>query len=277
MCNRLQEETNKEINPERVKNRIIEMRTQYRADKKKRLRCLNNKQRFFPEFEFYEEFSFIDAHIDPFECDICHIDFKRLTDFNNHIRKVHEPKRRRFRNISTDKPSAPQTLDSVCHICGVKFSNRGNLGNHLQRHEGVRNFECSMCPKKFFTSHSLKIHIRTHTKECPYICEKCGLSFVNASKLNQHVLRHTDKKDFKCDHCPKAFFTAFERDRHIRWHLNIRDKDCPICGKSFVKGSSYYAHLMLHSDTKRFKCDKCDVRFAQYAGLYKHKKRHHST
>lgn len=277
MCNRLQEETNKEINPERVKNRIIEMRTQYRADKKMRLRCLNNKQRFFPEFEFYEEFSFIDAHIDPFECDICHIDFKRLTDFNNHIRKVHEPKRRRFRNISTDKPSAPQTLDSVCHICGVKFSNRGNLGNHLQRHEGVRNFECSMCPKKFFTSHSLKIHIRTHTKECPYICEKCGLSFVNASKLNQHVLRHTDKKDFKCDHCPKAFFTAFERDRHIRWHLNIRDKDCPICGKSFVKGSSYYAHLMLHSDTKRFKCDKCDVRFAQYAGLYKHKKRHHST
>ncbi|XP_075156408.1 uncharacterized protein LOC142229723 [Haematobia irritans] len=276
MCNRLQEETNKDINPERIKNRIIELRTQYRAEKKKRLRCLNNKQKFFPEFEYYEEFSFIDAHIDPFECDICGGDFKRLTDFNNHVRKVHEPKRRRFRNANTEVP-VTQNLDNVCHICGVKFSNRGNLGHHLLRHEGVRNFECSMCPKKFFTSHSLKIHVRTHTKECPYICEKCGLSFVNASKLNQHVLRHTDKKNFKCDHCPKAFFTAFERDRHTRWHLNIRDKDCPICGKSFVKGSSYYAHLMLHSDTKRFKCDKCDMKFAQYAGLYKHKKRYHST
>ncbi|XP_013105642.2 uncharacterized protein LOC106085775 [Stomoxys calcitrans] len=277
MCNRLQEETNKDMNPERIKNRIIELRTQYRGEKKKRLRCLNNKQKFFPEFEYYEEFSFIDAHIDPFECDICGMDFKRLTDFNNHLRKEHEPKRRRFRNDNGEETANGQNLDNVCHICGVKFSNRGNLGHHLIRHEGVRNFECSMCPKKFFTSHSLKVHVRTHTKECPYICEKCGLSFVNASKLNQHVLRHTDKKNFKCDHCPKAFFTAFERDRHTRWHLNIRDKDCPICGKSFVKGSSYYAHLMLHSDTKRFKCDKCDMKFAQYAGLYKHKKRYHST
>ncbi|XP_058978409.1 uncharacterized protein LOC101899132 [Musca domestica] len=274
--NRLIEGTNKQISPERIKNRIIELRTQYRADKKKRIRCLNNKQKFFPDFEYYEEFNFIDAHIDPFECEFCGMDFKKLKDFNCHLRKEHEPKRRKFRGKGGDEASSSQNLDNVCHICGAKFSNRGNLGHHLIRHEGVRNFACTMCPKKFFNSHSLKIHVRSHTKECPYVCEKCGLSFVNASKLNQHVLRHTGKKDFKCDHCPKAFFTAFERDRHTRWHLNIRDKNCPICGKSFVKGSSYYAHLMLHSDTKRFKCDSCDKQFSQYAGLYKHRKRYHS-
>ena len=278
MCNRLQEENNLQITSERLKNRLIELRAQYRAAKKQRLKCEKNQQKFFTDFEFYEALKFLDDHIDPFICKPCKMEFKKLTDYNHHLKRQHESKKVLRNKPLSQLPHEPEQdglLENVCHICGIKFTTRSNLVNHVKRHEGIRNYACPICPKKFFASHSLKVHIRSHTKECPYTCEKCGMSFVSASKLNQHMKRHSNKKDYACNYCPKAFYTAFERDRHERRHLNIRDKACPICGKTFVAGSSYYAHKMLHSETKRFKCDKCNMEFAQYAGLYKHRKRHH--
>lgn len=272
MCNRLQEEKNLQLTTERLKNRLIELRAQYRAAKKQRLKCLKNQQQFVSdEFEFYEALNFLDDHIDPFICNNCHMEFKKLTDYNQHLKKEHSPKKRLM------LVPAETCEENVCHICGIKFTTRSNLLHHIKRHEGIRNYACTMCPKKFYASHALKVHTRSHTKECPYTCEKCGMSFVSASKLNQHVKRHLNQKDFECSYCPKTFFTAFEKDRHERRHLNIRDKVCPNCGKTFVAGSSYYAHLMLHSDKKRFECDKCDMKFAQYPGLFKHKKRHHTS
>ncbi|XP_065365637.1 uncharacterized protein LOC135958675 [Calliphora vicina] len=278
MCNRLQEENNLQLTTERLKNRLIELRTQYRAAKRQRLKCERNQQKFETDFVFYEAFKFLDPHIDPFICEQCNKEFKKLTDYNRHLKREHKKKtivKLGPFSVLPLEPGVDMALQNVCHICGIKFTSRSNLVHHVKRHEGIRNYECNMCPKKFFASHSLKVHIRSHTKECPYTCEKCGMSFVSASKLNQHAKRHFDKKDFQCDYCPKRFYSGFEKDRHERRHLNIRDKVCDICGKTFVAGSSYYTHMMLHSDTKRFGCDKCEMKFAQYAGLYKHKKRHH--
>ncbi|XP_037814390.1 kinesin-related protein 4-like [Lucilia sericata] len=280
MCNRLQEEYNLQLTTERLKNRLIELRAQYRTAKKQRLKCEKNQQTFTTDLEFYEAFKFLDPHIDPFICEKCGKEFKKLTDYNQHIKREHEKSIKEKPAPLTLLPLEPgvdKNLQNICHICGIKFSTRSNLVHHVRRHEGVRNYECPMCPKKFFASHPLKVHIRSHTKECPYTCEKCGMSFVSASKLNQHVKRHLDRKDYQCDYCPKRFFTGFEKNRHERRHLNIRDKVCPICGKTFVVGSSYYAHMMLHNDTKRFECGICKMKFAQYAGLYKHKKKYHPT
>ncbi|TMW39346.1 hypothetical protein DOY81_015575, partial [Sarcophaga bullata] len=52
MCNRLQEENNLQITSERLKNRIIELRAQYRAAKKQRLKCEESQQKFVTDFEF---------------------------------------------------------------------------------------------------------------------------------------------------------------------------------------------------------------------------------
>ncbi|GBP05572.1 hypothetical protein EVAR_73599_1 [Eumeta japonica] len=88
MCNRLQDEHNLQLTTERLKNRLIELRAQYRSAKKQRLKCLNAQQQFSAnDFEFYEALSFLDDHIDPFNCDICKMEFKKLTDYNQHMKK----------------------------------------------------------------------------------------------------------------------------------------------------------------------------------------------
>ncbi|KAL9882177.1 uncharacterized protein ACN427_010122 [Glossina fuscipes fuscipes] len=273
LCNRLQEECQVQLTPERVKQRLTDLKCQYRLAKKQQLDASKQEISFRTDFEYYEYMTFLDRHVAPFICDTCQIEFKRFKDFSLHQRREHEKYKRERKQVMPLTPS--EESEHVCHICGFTFTLRHNLRLHLQRHEGIRNHPCSFCPKRFYNSYSLKVHERSHTKEYPFTCEKCGQRFAIASKLNLHIKRHSGKCEYACGHCSKSFYTAFERDRHVRWHLNIRDKVCPTCGKTFVSGSSYYTHLMLHKEVKRYVCDKCDKRFAQHSGLYKHKKRHH--
>uniref|UniRef100_A0A1B0FMW7 Uncharacterized protein n=1 Tax=Glossina morsitans morsitans TaxID=37546 RepID=A0A1B0FMW7_GLOMM len=273
LCSRLQQECQVQLTLERVKQRLTDLKCQYRLAKKQRLDASKQEISFRTDFEYYEHMTFLDQHVAPFICDMCQTEFKRFKDFNLHQRREHEKYKRGRKQVMPLTPS--DESEHVCHICGFTFTLRHNLRLHLQRHEGIRNHPCCFCPKRFYNSYSLKVHERSHTKDYPFTCEKCGQRFAIASKLNLHIKRHSGKCEYACGHCSKSFYTAFERDRHVRWHLNIRDKVCPTCGKTFVSGSSYYTHLMLHKEVKRYVCDKCDKRFAQHSGLYKHKKRHH--
>ncbi|KAH8270702.1 hypothetical protein KR044_006833 [Drosophila immigrans] len=268
LCNRLQEECNLQLSLERLRNRLIEFRCQYRQCKQSRLEAVQHGAMWQPSYEYYEQLQFLEQHVAPFACGFCAASFKRRSDFVRHQRQVHVEQQRRSCNTS-----AANALEHICHICGMKFSLRTSLLAHLRRHLGQRTHACNECPKKFFNSTALRVHQRSHTKELPYVCEHCARGFVNASKLNQHLKRHAEQRDYPCSRCDKAFYTAHERDRHMRAHLNIRDKVCPYCDRAFVVGSAYYAHLNLHRGEKRYSCSNCAQRFAQYAGLYKHRKR----
>ncbi|ALC49675.1 rgr [Drosophila busckii] len=284
LCTRLQEECNLQLTVERLKNRLIEFRCQYRQCKQSRQAALKRGESWQPNYEYYANLKFLELHVSPFDCTSCDASFKRRTDCLAHQRNVHEsqqqqqqqqlvPRKSRSQRSSSSSSNAANALEHICHICGMKFSMRTSLVAHLRRHLGQRTHACNECPKKFFNSTALRVHQRSHTKELPYVCEHCARGFVNASKLNQHVKRHTEQRDYPCNRCDKAFYTAHERDRHIRAHLNIRDKVCPYCSRAFVVGSAYYAHLNLHRGEKRYSCANCGQRFAQYAGLYKHRKR----
>ncbi|KRK05037.1 uncharacterized protein LOC6539102 isoform X3 [Drosophila yakuba] len=286
LCTRLQEECNLQMTLERLKSRLIEFRCQYRHCKEARMAAENKSEPWTPNYEFYEPLRFLELHVAPFQCPRCPDSFKRRTDYLQHERKVHGDsekfldgdfyylRRRKNRKLNEeDDLQQDQNLAHICHICGLKFSQRNSLLAHLRRHLGQRTHVCTDCPKKFFSSTALRVHQRSHTKELPYVCEHCARGFVNASKLNQHVKRHRNQRDFSCNRCDKAFYTAHERDRHLRAHLNIRDKVCPYCSRAFVVGSAYYAHLNLHRSEKRYACEACGKRFAQYAGLYKHRRR----
>ncbi|EDV47689.2 uncharacterized protein Dere_GG17492 [Drosophila erecta] len=285
LCTRLQEECNLQMTVERLKSRLIEFRCQYRHCKEARMEADNKSEPWTPNYEFYEPLRFLELHVAPFQCPTCPASFKRRTDYLQHDRNVHGDtektldgdfyylRRRKRRKLNEDDLQQDSNLTHICHICGLKFSQRNSLLAHLRRHLGQRTHACTDCPKKFFSSTALRVHQRSHTKELPYVCEHCARGFVNASKLNQHVKRHKNQRDFPCNRCDKAFYTAHERDRHLRAHLNIRDKVCPYCSRAFVVGSAYYAHLNLHRSEKRYACEACGKRFAQYAGLYKHRRR----
>ena len=93
---------------------------------------------------------------------------------------------------------------NTCEICGLSWSNRRQLVNHLDSHE-QKTFACGQCTKQFFSKSRLDDHInQAHSKSNK--CGKCGAQFSHYSSLNRHTKQaHEGVKIGVCKFCKKEF------------------------------------------------------------------------
>jgi hypothetical protein len=54
---------------------------------------------------------------------------------------------------------------SSCDVCKKRFTNRNDLDNHTEVHNGRRQFSCEVCKKTFSQRFRLILHRRVHTGE----------------------------------------------------------------------------------------------------------------
>jgi uncharacterized Zn-finger protein len=78
-------------------------------------------------------------------CDICGHVSKYAKDLKKHKKSVHE-----------------KILDHKCTECGKRFSNRGNLNQHLVLHTGLTPFQCDLCGRQCRRKAELERHLTTH-------------------------------------------------------------------------------------------------------------------
>ena len=70
------------------------------------------------------------------------------------------------RNLKKHEQMHTETKNHKCEICGIRFLSKGNLGNHLKTHKGLKSkrecedkaHECYFCEQRFNFKSDREIH-----------------------------------------------------------------------------------------------------------------------
>ena len=200
-----------------------------------------------------------------FECKKCNKFFK-----TERILKTHE--------LTHESDSTRYKYS--CHICGQRFTQKGNVDSHLMIHSGERPFKCNSCDKAFTTSGGLKAHYLVHTGERPYACDQCEATFKSSGQLKNHVMeKHLQVYRYQCTYCPVKYNRLEMLRNHEMSHTGEAPFKCSTCGKGFRRKDKLKKHEILHGPDEekyRYPCEVCGKRFTQNNNLKTHMKSHHS-
>ena len=103
--------------------------------------------------------------------------------------------------------------ESMCAICGKRFSRP----NHLKAHEKIH------IDGEQVDSVVLNINNESDVVAPPrklFTCKLCGQQFESGSGLKLHLKKNHPNASTKCDYCTKTFSTRGQRD-HVKIHQQI--------------------------------------------------------
>jgi len=88
-------------------------------------------------------------------------------------------------NDIIEHPHDDKPRPYVCTVCNKRFTRKGNLKEHTERHVEPRPYVCTVCDKRFAHKGSLKEHIERHSGEKPrrHVCTVCNKLFTNIITL----------------------------------------------------------------------------------------------
>lgn len=183
-----------------------------------------------------------------------------------------------------------------CFVCGRKFTQRGYLMQHMDRHTGKIRFRCCVCDKRFAWRHELKSHecvgesLQLHQSQTEQTGADGGSDSESetsdssepetedqkksreprsgsnsASVPASDVGSSTDRKTFICSECGKIFCGEENLKMHMRIHAAEKPFSCSFCEKGHLKN-----HSTAHTDEKRFLYCVCGKRFACRYNLQNH-------
>lgn len=150
-------------------------------------------------------------------------------------------------NISNHVKTTPNlSSPHICHICSKSFTKASGLREHLQIHQGIKNFKCQYCGNRFRTRKNWKIHETLHENGQAFTCAICLKSFTHPSNLKRH---------------------------EQQLHAGTKAYSCNLCGKRFSRQNHLHVHLRAHTGEKPYQCPKCGGCFSTSSGLSKHRRK----
>ncbi|XP_041838529.1 zinc finger protein 37 homolog isoform X2 [Melanotaenia boesemani] len=170
------------------------------------------------------------------------------------------------------KHSASQFL--FCRRCGIQFSEKEKLEEHLKTHIKEKPYSCPDCGKKFINESYIQIHQRIHTGEKPFLCSQCGRGFHTASSLKLHEMQHSGERPFACSICGKTFRINSYLTAHYQTHIKDRPFICSVCGKGYSRSEELKVHYRLHTGERPYECGECGKSFIYRQGLRQHQRTH---
>lgn len=161
-----------------------------------------------------------------------------------------------------------------CRRCGIQFTEKEKLEEHMKTHIKEKPYSCPDCGKKFINESYIQIHQRIHTGEKPFLCSQCGRGFHTASSLKLHEMQHSGERPFACSICGKTFRINSYLTAHYQTHIKDRPFICSVCGKGYSRAEELKVHHRLHTGERPYECEQCGKSFIYRQGLRQHQRTH---
>ncbi|XP_076051598.1 uncharacterized protein LOC143031524 [Oratosquilla oratoria] len=219
-------------------------------------------------------------------CDICHLAFATLDEFECHGKVCIQKSSQRDQSFNSTLSGSTAVMDDHCckekemqyncTQCNIAFYQKGDLQDHIKKsHTEDRPHKCTFCHAAFSQPGHLEAHIRLHTGEKPYYkCSLCIASFRESGQLKSHMQTHTDEKPHKCDLCGSGFSETGQLYTHIRTHTSEKPHKCELCGATFSEAGSLRRHFRVHTGEKAHECTACGASFPRVDTLKRHMETH---
>ncbi|GBO45795.1 hypothetical protein AVEN_132313-1 [Araneus ventricosus] len=78
----------------------------------------------------------------------------------------------------------------ICNVCGLVYSSKRNLLNHLLVHSNQQNSVSEECGRTFSERRELMRHLNVHTSKKSFICDVRGKSFRDSTSSISHFWSH---------------------------------------------------------------------------------------
>lgn len=169
--------------------------------------------------------------------------------------------------------------------CTLTFSRPYRLRIHMQRHQGIKEFQCTHCKRGYHRQQHLKRHIaEAHQNqsrlEQPLFCNHCERQFNTAWGLRRHQIkiekeiRKTHFRPYCCQTCSNKFYTTEDLERHKLRHERFKCNipSCPLSSHQFHW--SYYHRHMADYHSELLECEHCGEKFVKKSQLRDHIREH---
>lgn len=170
--------------------------------------------------------------------------------------------------------------------CTSTFSRPSRLRIHIQRHQGIKEFQCTECKRGYhrrqhLQRHVAEVHQNQHRTERPLRCDHCDRQFKTAWGLRRHQVRikkqeseHQRVRQHPCEICKARFFNIDDLERHSLRHDRFKC-DIPSCPlKERLFKWTFYRHHMADYHSEPFTCEHCDQQFVRKSQIRSHVKQH---
>lgn len=167
--------------------------------------------------------------------------------------------------------------------CTSTFSRPYRLRIHIQRHQGIKEFQCTECDRGYHRRQHLQRHVaEAHQNqsrlEQPLSCDHCERQFNTAWGLRRHQVKIKKQKSrvrlYQCKVCSCSFFSIDDLERHSLKHERFKCviPSCPLIAHQF-NWTFYNQHMAVYH-SEPFICDHCDERFLLKSQIREHVKQH---
>ena len=197
----------------------------------------------------------------PWKCVECGKLFNRLSNMNQHIKKIHR-----------------EVKSKICQICSETFKNREQLSRHKLTHpEFEVPFTCKHCSQPFGEVGLMNAHIKQRHNPKRFECNQCKQTFTTAHSVLLHTNSIHNNVKFSCEYCGQLFTQKGSMTYHMQVHNSVKNEsfDCVVCGMKFARVKLLNIHADTHKE-KSYKCDECDYLGKTKTYLRKHKESHTS-